>query len=69
VAAEAVARLPGVTGLSRHGAALEILASHAEPVVLALLQQDPGLSDLEVSGVGLEQAFLSLTRAAQKEAA
>ncbi len=69
LAPETVARLPGVTGVSRHGAALEILASHAEPVVLALLQQDAGLSDLEVSGVGLEQAFLSLTRNGQKEAA
>ena len=69
LAAETVSRLPGVSGVSRHGAALEILASQAEPVVLALLQQDPSLSDLEVSGVGLEQAFLSLTRSAQKEAA
>ena len=66
---EAVARLPGVTGVTRHGAALEILAARAEPVVLALLNEDPLLSDLEVGGVGLEQAFLSLTRQAQKEAA
>ena len=69
LAPETVAKLPGVTGVSRHGAALEILASHAEPVVRSLLQDDPELSDLEVGGIGLEQAFLSLTRQAQKEAA
>ena len=66
---EQVARLPGVKDVSRHGAALEILAAQAEPVVLALLSQDPALSDLEVSGAGLEQAFLALTREPRKEAA
>src|SRR6185437_3535163 len=67
--AEQAARLPGVKDVSRQGAALEILASRAEPVVKELLEQDPALSDLEVSGVGLEQAFLALTRHPQKEAA
>ena len=69
LAPETVARLPGVTGVARHGAALEIIASRAEAVVRALLEQDPELSDLEVGGIGLEQAFLSLTRQNQKEAA
>ena len=67
--AESVARMAGVKEVARHGAALEILASRAEPVLRQLLAQDPGLSDLEVSGVGLEQAFLALTRQPQKEAA
>jgi len=69
LAPEAVARLPEVKDVTRHGAALEILAARAEPVVRALLAQDAGLSDLEVSGVGLEQAFLALTRQPRKEAA
>jgi ABC-2 type transport system ATP-binding protein len=69
LSAEQVARLPGVKDVSHHGAALEILAAQAEPVVLALLNQDPNLSDLEVSGAGLEQAFLALTREPRKEAA
>ena len=69
LAPDVVAGLLGVTSVTHHGAALEILAAHAEPVVLALLRDDPGLSDLEVGGVGLEQAFLSLTRQPQKEAA
>src|SRR6185312_16232157 len=69
LAPETVARIPGVKDVTRVGAALEILAAQAEPVVLALLSQDPSLSDLEVSGAGLEQAFLTLTRQPQKEAA
>jgi ABC-2 type transport system ATP-binding protein len=69
LSAEQVAHLPGVKDVTRHGAALEILAAHAEPVVLALLSQDASLSDLEVSGAGLEQAFLALTREPRKEAA
>jgi ABC-2 type transport system ATP-binding protein len=66
---ERIAQLPGVTSVTRHGAALEILASRAEAVVFELLKQDPALTDLEVGGVGLEQAFLNLTRETQKEAA
>jgi ABC-2 type transport system ATP-binding protein len=66
---DAVARFPGVSSVARHGAALEILTARAEPVVQALLRDDPSLSDLEVGGVGLEQAFLTLTRQPQKEAA
>jgi ABC-2 type transport system ATP-binding protein len=69
LSAEQVAHMAGVKDVSRHGAALEILAAQAEPVVLALLTQDPTLSDLEVSGAGLEQAFLALTREPRKEAA
>jgi len=67
--AERVARLSGVRDVTRHGAALEILASHAESVVRELLADDPDLSDLEVSGAGLEQAFLALTRQPRKESA
>jgi len=66
---ERIAQLPGVTSVTRHGAALEILTSRAEAVVFELLKQDPALTDLEVGGVGLEQAFLNLTRETQKEAA
>ncbi|MCG8465323.1 MAG: ABC transporter ATP-binding protein [Xanthomonadales bacterium] len=40
---------------------LRIDTHNAEAVVRALLQTDDQLSDLEVSGAGLEQAFLALT--------
>ncbi|MEJ2666710.1 MAG: ABC transporter ATP-binding protein [Deinococcales bacterium] len=53
--------LPGVVSVEAGGAALEILAQAAEPVVLELLRRDPGLHDLEVGGAGLEDAFLALT--------
>ena len=52
----------GVIAVEREGDFVEILARSAEDVVRDLLSRDPELSDLEVSGVGLEQAFLSLTR-------
>ncbi len=50
-----------VSRADRRGSSLEILTPHAESVVRRLLEMDPQLSDLEVSGVGLEQAFLALT--------
>ncbi|MER3444999.1 MAG: multidrug ABC transporter ATP-binding protein [Meiothermus sp.] len=65
---EAVRRLPGVTSIQAKGTALQILAVRAEPVVAELLRLDPGLSDLEVTGAGLEEAFLALTTPAGKEA-
>jgi len=65
---EAVRRLPGVTSMQAKGTALQILAVRAEPVVAELLRLDPGLSDLEVTGAGLEEAFLALTTPAGKEA-
>lgn len=67
LALEQLSALPGVASVRRDGAATELLTSAAEPVVRAMLAQDPRLSDLEVSGAGLEDAFLALT--AQGEAA
>ncbi len=58
---ELVRALPGVVSVERNGAALDLLARRAEPVVQELLQRDPSLSDLEVGGAGLEDAFLALT--------
>jgi ABC-2 type transport system ATP-binding protein len=65
VPAEAVATLPGVRRARRQGATLEVLANAAEPVVRELLARDPGLTDLEVAGAGLEEAFLALTGEAE----
>lgn len=56
-----VAALPGVAHAERVGAATSLLTSNAESVVRQLLQLDAGLSDLEVTGAGLEEAFLALT--------
>ena len=46
---------------------VELFAANAESVVRELLARDATLSDLEVTSVGLEDAFLALTRS--KEAA
>ena len=59
--------LPGVTSVSRDGTALDLLVKEAESVVLALLQRDPDLTDLEVTSVGLEAAFFALTDKKGKE--
>jgi ABC-2 type transport system ATP-binding protein len=40
---------------------MEILAAHPESVVRTLLNRDPDLSGLEITGAGLEDAFLALT--------
>jgi ABC-2 type transport system ATP-binding protein len=53
--------LPSVISVSAAGRLLQIIASPAETVVTILLQLDPELSDLEVVGIGLEEAFLALT--------
>jgi ABC-2 type transport system ATP-binding protein len=58
-----IERLPGVRGVVAHGDEVEILAGEAEPVVRELLSRDLGLSNLEVRGAALEEAFLELTGA------
>lgn len=58
---ELIQTLPGVRTVRREGAATEVLVAEAEPVVRMLLERDAGLSGLEVTGVGLEEAFLALT--------
>ena len=61
LAPEAVQRIPHVHSVRRDGASLEILASDAECVARELLTRDGDLSGLEISGAGLEDAFLALT--------
>ena len=56
--------LPGVRGLRRHSARIELAVDEAEPALRELLARDATLSDLEVVGIGLDDAFLSLTEAA-----
>lgn len=66
---EEVKAYPGVTSTSCDGAVLELLVTEAERVVLALLQRDPDLTDLEVTGAGLEDAFFALTEKRQRKEA
>jgi ABC-2 type transport system ATP-binding protein len=64
---EQIAALPGVHGARRDGELTELFAADAEPLVRELLTRDPGLSALEVRGADLEEAFLALTGAEEKE--
>lgn len=57
-----VLKIPGVSAAKQDREALEIHAVEAEPVVRALLAQDPKLSELEITTAGLEEAFLALTK-------
>ncbi len=50
----------GVQSVRHDGAAVEILAHDAESLARTLLARDPSLSGLEITGAGLEEAFLSL---------
>jgi len=56
--------LPGVKRAQRDGAMTELLVAEAESVVREMLVRDPRLSGLEVTGAGLEDAFLALTQPA-----
>ncbi|HSY99625.1 MAG TPA: ABC transporter ATP-binding protein [Terriglobales bacterium] len=58
---ETVRSLPGVNDVRRDRNALEIRAASAEPILRELLARDAGLSGVEVTSAGLEEAFLALT--------
>jgi ABC-2 type transport system ATP-binding protein len=60
-------RIPGVAEVHEDRDAMEIHTSQAEPVVRELLAQDAGLSNLEVTSAGLEEAFLALTQDNNKD--
>jgi ABC-2 type transport system ATP-binding protein len=58
--------IAGVTEVREDREAVEIHTAEAEPVLRELLARDASLSGLEVSGAGLEEAFLALTRETAK---
>jgi ABC-2 type transport system ATP-binding protein len=64
---EQIAAFAGVHGARRDGELTELFAADAEPVIRELLGRDPALSALEVRGADLEEAFLALTGAEEKE--
>ncbi|MDO8185492.1 ABC transporter ATP-binding protein [Conexibacter sp. JD483] len=57
----ALGRLPGVVNADRHGDAVILACSDSDAAVRALLDEHAEARDLEISGAGLEQAFLQLT--------
>jgi ABC-2 type transport system ATP-binding protein len=57
----ALRRLPGVTEVTRHGDAVRLATGDADATVRALFASGLEVRDLEVTGAGLEEAFLALT--------
>jgi ABC-2 type transport system ATP-binding protein len=60
-------QIPGVTAVKADREAFELNAVEAEPAVRELLARDSGLSGLEVTSAGLEEAFLALTSETGRE--
>ncbi|WP_298337844.1 ABC transporter ATP-binding protein [Ferrimicrobium sp.] len=52
----------GVVNVERHGPTVILTCSDSDRVLYALLGAYPGLTDIEVTGGSLEQAFVELTR-------
>ena len=61
LSAAEIGRMPGVSSIRQDGTATELLTNDAERVARELLMADTGLSGLEITGAGLEEAFLALT--------
>jgi ABC-2 type transport system ATP-binding protein len=53
--------LPGVTSADRHGDAVTLICSDSDAAVRALLDWYREARDIEVTGAGLEDAFMQLT--------
>jgi ABC-2 type transport system ATP-binding protein len=53
--------LPGVTRAERRGEAMVLSCSDSDTAIRGLLARFPGASDIEITGAGLEDAFVELT--------
>jgi ABC-2 type transport system ATP-binding protein len=58
---EELERLPGVNSATRRGEAIVLSCSDSDHAIRELLARFPGARDIEISGAGLEEAFLRLT--------
>jgi ABC-2 type transport system ATP-binding protein len=61
VSEEALAALPGVTSADRRGDAVVLRCSDSDAAIRVLLAEYPAARDIEITGAGLEEAFLELT--------
>jgi ABC-2 type transport system ATP-binding protein len=66
---EQLERLPGVTRAERRGEAVVLTCADSDAAIRALLEAFPDARDIEITGAGLEEAFLELTRDADEKAA
>jgi ABC-2 type transport system ATP-binding protein len=58
---ERLERLPGVSHAERRGDAVVLACSDSDAAIRALLAAHPETRDIEITGAGLEEAFLRLT--------
>jgi ABC-2 type transport system ATP-binding protein len=58
---DAIGRLPGVLTVEARGSSVVLRCSDSDRAIRALLDEYPDARDLEISGAGLEEAFLELT--------
>jgi ABC-2 type transport system ATP-binding protein len=61
VSTAALAALPGVASADRHGAAVALACTDSDRGLRALLRAHPQARDIEITGAGLEEAFLEIT--------
>lgn len=61
VSLSALEQLPGVVATDRRGEAVILSCSDSDAAIRALLDAYPDARDIEISGAGLEAAFLQLT--------
>jgi ABC-2 type transport system ATP-binding protein len=66
---ERLEELPGVTRSERRGEAIVLACSDSDEAIRALLTAYPEARDIEISGAGLEEAFLQLTGSEEAKAA
>ncbi|PZR70157.1 MAG: ABC transporter ATP-binding protein [Solirubrobacterales bacterium] len=64
---EVLRGLPGVLGVERHGEAVVLRCSDSDSAIRALLERHGDARDIEISGAGLEEAFLQLTSADDRD--
>jgi len=57
----ALRALPGVTAADARGEAIVLNCSDSDAAIRALLASEPDVADIEITGAGLEAAFLQLT--------
>jgi ABC-2 type transport system ATP-binding protein len=60
-------QIPGVTGAERHGEAIVLVCSDSDTALRALLDFHSEARDIEITGAGLEQAFVQLTASDDRE--
>jgi ABC-2 type transport system ATP-binding protein len=66
---EALERLPGVLAAERRGEAIVLRCSDSDQAIRALLAAHAEVRDIEITGAGLEEAFLELTTGPAEAAA